>query len=103
MKTKYLPLLFAWMAFLFLSACTTLTPVMRTGDGEYIVSRSGDTGFTPVGKLRRKAVADVNRYAGVNGGRKVRRCRLKSETPVPQNGSVLSLGQVPHDALNTFG
>jgi len=39
----------------------------------------------------------------VNGGRKVRRCRLKSETPVPQNGSVLSLGQVPHDALNTFG
>ena len=40
---------------------------MRTGDGEYIVSRSGDTGFTPVGKLRRKAVADVNRYAGERG------------------------------------
>ena len=40
---------------------------MRTGDGEYIVSRSGDTGFTPVGKLRRKAVEDVNRYAGERG------------------------------------
>ncbi len=40
---------------------------------------------------------------GVNGGRKVRRCRLKSETPVPQNGSSLLSGQVPHDALNTFG
>ena len=67
MKTKYLPPLFAGIAFLFLSACTTLTPVMRTGDGEYIVSRSGDTGFTPVGKLRRKAVEDVNRYAGERG------------------------------------
>lgn len=67
MKTKYLTPLFAGIAFLFLSACTTLTPVMRTGDGEYIVSRSGDTGFTPVGKLRRKAVEDVNRYAGERG------------------------------------
>jgi hypothetical protein len=59
--------LFARIAALLLSACTTLTPVMRTGDGEYIVSRSGDTGFTPVGKLRRKAVEDVNRYASERG------------------------------------
>jgi hypothetical protein len=40
---------------------------MRTGDGEYIVTRSGDTGFTPVGKLRRKVMEDVNRYASQRG------------------------------------
>jgi hypothetical protein len=45
----------------------------------------------------------TSRLFTVNGGRKVRRCRLKSETPVPQNGLALSLGQVSHDALNTFG
>jgi hypothetical protein len=67
MKIKCLTLLFTWLAFLLLAACTTLTPVMRTGDGEYIVSRSGDTGFTPVGKLRRKAMEDVNRYASERG------------------------------------
>ena len=67
MKTKRLTPLFPLMLFILFPACTTLTPVMRTGDGEYIVSRSGDTGFTPVGKLRRKAVEDVNRYAGERG------------------------------------
>ena len=45
------------------TACTTLTPVMSTGKGEYIVSRSGDSGFIAVGKLRQKAMADVNDYA----------------------------------------
>ena len=40
---------------------------MRIGDGEYIVSRSGDTGFIPVGKLRSEAVEDVNRYASERG------------------------------------
>lgn len=67
MKTKYLTCLFVWTACSLFSACTTLTPVMRTGDGEYIVTRSGDTGFTPVGKLRRKVMEDVNRYAGQRG------------------------------------
>jgi hypothetical protein len=67
MKTKTIASGFALIAFFALSACTTLTPVMRTGDGEYIVTRSGDTGFTPVGKLRRKAVEDVNRYASERG------------------------------------
>jgi len=43
--------------------CTTLTPVMSTGHGEYIVSRSGDSGFIAVGKLRRQAMEDVNNYA----------------------------------------
>ena len=67
MKTKTIASGLALIAFFALSACTTLTPVMRTGDGEYIVTRSGDTGFTPVGKLRRKAVEDVNRYASERG------------------------------------
>jgi hypothetical protein len=67
LKTKQLAFSCAGIAFLLLSACTTLTPVMRTGDGEYIVTRSGDTGFTSVGKLRRKAVEDVNQYAAQRG------------------------------------
>ena len=45
------------------TACTTLTPVMSTGKGEYIVSRSGDSGFIAVGKLRQKVMTDVNEYA----------------------------------------
>jgi hypothetical protein len=36
---------------------------MSTGHGEYIVSRSGDSGFIAVGKLRRQAMEDVNNYA----------------------------------------
>jgi hypothetical protein len=36
---------------------------MSTGHGEYIVSQSGDSGFIAVGKLRQKAMLDVNHYA----------------------------------------
>jgi len=46
---------------------------------------------------------DKRRGLVANGSRKVRHCWLKSDTPVTQNGAALPLGQVSHDALNTFG
>jgi hypothetical protein len=40
--------------------------VMPMGNGIYIISKHGATGFTPLGKLRKKAYEAANEYASQN-------------------------------------
>lgn len=58
----YYPLLFS-ASFLFISACTTSSPIMQANDGEYTITKSAATGFTPLGVLRKKAYEDAAKFA----------------------------------------
>lgn len=51
-----------------LTSCSTSTPVMSAGGGQYVVSQSGTTGFTPLGPLRSGAYDKANRFAASKGG-----------------------------------
>ena len=53
---------------LTLSSCSTSTPVMSAGGGQYVISQSGTTGFTPLGPLRSGAYDKANRFAASKGG-----------------------------------
>jgi hypothetical protein len=53
---------------LTLSCCSTSTPVMSAGGGQYVISQSGTTGFTPLGPLRSGAYKKANRFAASKGG-----------------------------------
>ena len=47
-----------------ISVCSTaITPVMASPDGKYTASVSGQSGFVPIGELRKKAFIQVNDFA----------------------------------------
>jgi hypothetical protein len=50
-----------------LFGCSTRAPVMPMGNDVYTVSKTGTTGFTPLGKLRKGAYEIANGYASEQG------------------------------------
>lgn len=52
---------------LFQSACSTTSPVMAAAGGIYTVTKTGTTGFTPVGSLRKQAYREANDFAARKG------------------------------------
>ena len=51
------------MLLALLSGCSTRAPVMSMGNDVYTVSKTGTTGFTPLGRLRKGAYDIANDYA----------------------------------------
>jgi len=49
------------------TGCSTGTPVVAASGGAYTVTKSGTTGFTPLGVLRKKAYKEANRFAASKG------------------------------------
>lgn len=49
------------------TGCTTSSPVMASAGGTYTVSKSGQSGFIPLGTLRRQAFEEANEFAAKRG------------------------------------
>lgn len=49
------------------SGCTTGSTVMAASGGAYTITKSGTTGFTPLGVLRKEAYEEANRFAESKG------------------------------------
>lgn len=49
------------------TSCTTSSPVMASAGGTYTVSKSGQSGFIPLGTLRRQAFEEANEFATKRG------------------------------------
>lgn len=49
------------------SGCSTTSPVMAATGGVYTVTKTGTTGFTPVGTLRKQAYKEANDFATSKG------------------------------------
>ena len=49
------------------SSCSTSTPVMAASGGMFTVTKTGTTGFTPLGVLRKEAYEEADRYASSRG------------------------------------
>ena len=47
--------------------CSTTSAVMRAPGETYTVMKSGKTGFTPLGSLKKKAYKEANRFAASKG------------------------------------
>jgi hypothetical protein len=64
MPTKS-PTLFLCLAasFALFSGCSTSSPVMASSGGAYTVTKTGTTGFTPLGRLRSQAYEEANDFA----------------------------------------
>ena len=61
-------LLLAFFITIFmLAGCTTGSSVMLMGNNTYTVSKSGTTGFTPLGVLRKEAYEEANEFAASKG------------------------------------
>ncbi len=54
-------------SLLCLSGCSTSTPVMAAAGGVYTVTKTGTTGFTPLGNLRIQAYKEANEFAANKG------------------------------------
>lgn len=54
-------------SLLCLSGCSTSTPVMAAAGGVYTVTKTGTTGFTPLGNLRIQAYKEANEFAAKKG------------------------------------
>lgn len=50
------------LAFALLSACSSNSGVVPSGNNTYMVSRKGAAGFTDVGTLYAKAVQEAGKY-----------------------------------------
>jgi hypothetical protein len=57
----------AGVCALALCGCTTGSTVMAASGGAYTVTRSGTTGFTPLGVLRKEAYEEASRFAASKG------------------------------------
>jgi hypothetical protein len=49
------------------TGCSTTSPVMAAAGGVYTVTKTGTTGFTPVGSLRKQAYKEANEFAASKG------------------------------------
>jgi hypothetical protein len=64
------PLFFALPLSLLLAAltgCTTSSAIMPASGGAYTITKSGTTGFTPLGVLRKEAYEAANTFAAAKG------------------------------------
>lgn len=50
-----------------LSGCSTGSAVMASSGGAYTITKSGTTGFTPLGVLRKEAYEEANNFAASKG------------------------------------
>lgn len=66
MKPFLIPVV-VFTSLLCLSGCSTSTPVMAAAGGVYTVTKTGTTGFTPVGNLRTQAYREANEFAVKKG------------------------------------
>ncbi len=68
MKTPHLAVIVAVVCcVLALTGCTTSSGVMAASGGAYTVTKSGKTGFTPLGSLRKDAYEEARAFAASKG------------------------------------
>lgn len=70
---------FALASLVLSTGCTTGTQVMAMSGGVYTVTRSGQSGFTSVGALRKQAYDEANQFAASKG--KIAEVISVNETP----------------------
>jgi hypothetical protein len=68
MKSPHLLVIVAFSCcVLAFTGCTTSSGVMAASGGTYTITKSGQTGFTPLGSLRKDAYEEARKFAASKG------------------------------------